>query len=160
MITLLVASTLATTLLMVRFVYLLWTRRRREINPLPRVPLVAWLCLVALIVVLPWLFADANQLLINVIPVSLGLLLGLVAVRFSAGVYRLFIPKPNRTGMQALYLRLIGVLRNSQAKAHFDKVLKGSKPAWLVSASQRQPVESLSELQRPWASARAGWPGW
>jgi len=77
LVTLLTVSTLATMLLMVRFMFLLWTRRQRRILPLPGVPLLAWLYLVTLILVLPFLVSGIDRLMINVVPVSLGLLLGL-----------------------------------------------------------------------------------
>lgn len=74
--TLLSVSTVATTLLMVRFMSLVWTRRQRLAVQLPRIPLGMWLCLLVLIMVLPPALGSMDQLMVNVIPVSLGLLSG------------------------------------------------------------------------------------
>ena len=123
LVTLLAASTLATTLLMVRFMFLLWARRRREIIPLPRVPFSVWLCLVALITVLPFLLAGIDRLMINMVPVSLGLLLGLVAIKVGARVYPLLISNPIRTGIRGRYSCLSTALRDASRKAHVDSRL-------------------------------------
>jgi hypothetical protein len=75
LVTLLAASTVATTLLMARLMFLLWTRRRRAIRPLPGTPVAAWLCLVALVLSLPFLLTGFDQSMTNAMPVALGLLL-------------------------------------------------------------------------------------
>ena len=87
---------------MVRFMFLLWTRRRREIMPLPGVLLSARLCLVALIMALPFLLAGIDRLMVNVAPVSLGLLPGLVGVMVCYRVYPLLIAGRQRAGIRAL----------------------------------------------------------
>lgn len=149
---LLAASTLATTLLMVRFMFLLWSRRRREIMPLPRVPLSAWLCLVALIMALPFVLAGIDRLMINVVPVSLGLLLGLVAIRVGSRVYPLLTGGRKRAGIQALSSPLRTALRDALQKGRFDNALQGTARA--VTAYLRQAGEWLARLQCHTESAR------
>jgi formate hydrogenlyase subunit 3/multisubunit Na+/H+ antiporter MnhD subunit len=148
LVTLLAASTLATTLLMVRFVFLLWTRRRREIMPLPGVPFSAWLCLVALIVALPLRLAGIDRLMVNVLPVSLGLLLGLVGILVGSRIYPLLIGDPKRAGIRALSSRLRAAFRDKLQKARFASALPGTARARVVSAYHRQADEWLARLQR------------
>jgi hypothetical protein len=152
LVTLLAAYTLATTLLMVRFMFLLWSRRRQGIMPLPGVPLSAWLVLVALILVLPFVLAGVDQLMINVIPVSLGLLLGLVAIRVGYRVHPVLIGGRKRSGIQALSSPLRAAIRHKLKKRRFDNTLQGI--ALAVAAYQRQAGEWLARLQCRTESAR------
>jgi hydrogenase-4 component B len=86
LITLLAASAFATTLLMVRFLFLVRGLRVSEPAPLPAASITAWLMLLAIIAVFPIVIAQPGQLLTNVVPVFLGMLLSavmlLAALRF------------------------------------------------------------------------------
>jgi formate hydrogenlyase subunit 3/multisubunit Na+/H+ antiporter MnhD subunit len=75
----LAASAFATTVLMARFLFLLWTRRRPLAAPPPVASTTAWLALLVVIAVFPFAFAAAGQLSANVVPVSLGVLLAALA---------------------------------------------------------------------------------
>jgi hypothetical protein len=154
LVTLLAASTLATTLLMTRFMFLLWTRRRREIVPLPGIPFSAWLCLVAVILVLPFLLADIGRSMTTVVPVSLGLLLGLVGILAGSSVYAVLIGDPKRAGTQALSARLRAALLHTLHKARLDIDLQDSARARVVTAYRRQAGEWLARLQCITESAR------
>ena len=152
--TLLAGSTLVTTLLMVRFMFLLWIRRRREIMPLPGVPLSAWLCLVALIMALPLLLAGIHQLMINVVPVSLGLLLGLVGILVGSRVYPLLIGGRKRAGIRALSSPLRAAHVRALKKVRFDRALRGTALARTVTGYLRQVSEWVARLQHNTRSAR------
>ncbi len=87
---LLAVSAFATTLLMARFLFLVWKQHTGKTSPLPVESLIAWLMLVAIIAIFPFAIAEAGQLMANVIPVFLGILLSalvlLAARRFPVHV--------------------------------------------------------------------------
>jgi len=153
-VTLLAGSTLATTLLMVRFMFLLWTRRRREIVPLPGVPLSAWLCLVALILVLPFLLADSDRLMINAGPVSVGLALGLVTILVVNRISPYFISRHKCTRTQELSSPTGPTLRHALQTARIKGQSRVTSRAHAVAAFQRQAGEWLARLQHHTESAR------
>lgn len=76
----LAASALATTLLMARLLFLIWGQRGRVASPQPVASTTAWLALLTVIAVFPWVVADAGQLSANLGPVSLGALLAALAL--------------------------------------------------------------------------------
>ena len=77
---LLAASALATTLLMARLLFLIWRQRGSVASPHPVSSVAAWLTLLAVIAVFPFALADAGQLSANLVPVSLGALLAVLAL--------------------------------------------------------------------------------
>jgi formate hydrogenlyase subunit 3/multisubunit Na+/H+ antiporter MnhD subunit len=77
LVSLLAVSAFATTLLMARFLWLVWAGRRDAPCRYPPVSAAAWLALLALIAVVPFALAGAGQLAANALPVSLGALLAL-----------------------------------------------------------------------------------
>jgi len=72
---LLAVSAFATTLLMARFLFLVWKQRDSKTPPLPAESLIAWFMLVAIIAIFPFAIAEAGQLMANVVPVFLGIFL-------------------------------------------------------------------------------------
>jgi formate hydrogenlyase subunit 3/multisubunit Na+/H+ antiporter MnhD subunit len=72
---LLAVSAFATTLLMVRFLLLVWKQGGSKTSPLPAESLIAWLILLAIIAVVPFTIAEAGELMANVVPVFLGVFL-------------------------------------------------------------------------------------
>jgi formate hydrogenlyase subunit 3/multisubunit Na+/H+ antiporter MnhD subunit len=81
LVTLLAASALATTLLMARFLFLVWRQRRSAPAPCGGASTTAWLALLAVISVFPFALADdAAQLFVNLGPVSLGVVLATAAL--------------------------------------------------------------------------------
>jgi hydrogenase-4 component B len=87
---LLAVSAFTTTLLMARFLFLVWKQRGSKTSPLPTESLIAWLMLVAIIAIFPFAIAETEQLMSSVIPVLLGGLLSalvlLVSGRFPVRV--------------------------------------------------------------------------
>jgi len=154
LVTLLAVSTLATTLLMIRFMVLLWNQHRREVMPLPGVPVSAWLCLIALIMALPFLLAGINSLMINIIPVSLGLLLAPVVILIGARVSTNSTGPRKRSRMQALSSRLRAGLRHALRTAPINSPLRVVARTRVVAAHQRQSNEWLERLQQYSESAR------
>ena len=154
LLTLLAASALATTLLMVRFMFLLWTRRRREIVPLPGIPFSTWLCLVALILVLPFLLADSGRLIINAGPVSLGLVLGLVTILVLNRIPPHFISRHKRPRTQDLSSPTVPAVWHALQTARIKGQLHVTSRAHTAAALQRQAGEWLARLQHHTESAR------
>ena len=154
LVTLLAISTLGTTLLMVRFMFLLSTRRRRKIMPLPALPVSAWLCLVVVITVLPFVLTDIDRLMINVIPVSLGLLLGTAVLLLGSGLSPYLIGPRKRAHARTLPLRM------RAASSHALQALRTSNDlrltAWALAdtAYKRKSAAWLTWLQHHTDTAR------
>jgi formate hydrogenlyase subunit 3/multisubunit Na+/H+ antiporter MnhD subunit len=77
---LLAASAAATTLLMARFLFLVWKQRHSGTAPYGTASTTAWLALLAVIAVFPFALADAGQLFANLAPVILGALVAAAAL--------------------------------------------------------------------------------
>ncbi|MGB5409617.1 MAG: complex I subunit 5 family protein [Thiogranum sp.] len=154
LLTLLAASTLATTLLMVRFMFLLWTRRRREAMPIPMIPVSAWLCLVAVITALPFLLAGIDRLMINVIPVALGLLLGPVLILAGARLSSYRTGRRKRIRIQAFPFRIRTALSHVLQTARVSSELRVTAWASAVTDRQRKSAEWLARLQSRTETAR------
>ena len=154
LVTLLAVSTLATTLLMVRFMVLLWNQHRHEVMPLPGVPVAAWLGLVALITALPFLLAGFNSLMINIMPVSLGLVLGPVVILIGDRISPYFICRRKRARTQALSSRIRAALRHALRTAPINRPLHIGARTHAVAAHQRQSDAWLERLQQYSESAR------
>jgi hydrogenase-4 component B len=86
LVSLLAVSAFATTLLMARFLWLVWVRRRASPSRYSFASVAAWLALLAMIAVVPFVLAGAGQLSANAIPVSLGALLALLVLLIAARV--------------------------------------------------------------------------
>ena len=78
LVTVLAASAFVSTLLMARFLLLIWKGRAATPAPYPPEAVTAWLLLLALIVAAPLALAADGQLVVNVVPVALGVLLALL----------------------------------------------------------------------------------
>jgi hydrogenase-4 component B len=77
---LLAVSAFATTLLMARFLFLVWRRGSSKTSPLPAESHIAWLMLLAFIAVFPFAITESDQLMVNVAPVFLGVLLSILVL--------------------------------------------------------------------------------
>jgi hypothetical protein len=118
------------------------------------VPFSAWLCLIALIMVLPFLLAGIDRLITNVVPVSLGLLLGLFGVMVGHRVYPLLISDQKRAGVRDLSLPLLPALSQALQKTGFDGALQGTGRAQAARDYQQQIGKWLAPLHRHIESAR------
>jgi formate hydrogenlyase subunit 3/multisubunit Na+/H+ antiporter MnhD subunit len=75
LITLLVISAFATTLLMARFLFLIWSKHQRVQSTLSSESIVAWLILILAIAIFPIVVADNDQLLTDITPLAVALLM-------------------------------------------------------------------------------------
>jgi hydrogenase-4 component B len=128
LIPLLAASAVATTLLMARFLFLLWKQHRGATGRYAAASATAWLALLVMIAVFPFAFADGGQLSANLLPVTLGAVLAVAALL--SGVHwpgRLAIRK-RLTAARRAALRTPGSLRHLGRAAPFV----GTRPlaAW------------------------------
>jgi formate hydrogenlyase subunit 3/multisubunit Na+/H+ antiporter MnhD subunit len=74
----LAVSAFATTLLMARFLFLVWKQRGDKASPLPPESVIAWAILLAIIAIFPTVLAQTGQLMANIAPVLLGALLSIL----------------------------------------------------------------------------------
>jgi hydrogenase-4 component B len=109
---LLAVSAFATTLLMARFLFLVWKQGSSKASPLPAESRIAWLILLAITAVFPFAIAEAGQLMANAVPVFLGILLS-VLVLLTAGRLPVRAISRNRgTATGVLALRGRPAIRN------------------------------------------------
>ena len=120
-------STFGTTLLMVRFV---WVSYRTEPHPEPgyRWPGIAWGALIALVLLLPFVFGKTSAWLTNLVEVPLALNLGLLALLFA-------VLRPR------LLARLV------------DRIAPGDILA-LFAPVQETAINRLRRADQRWTSAR------
>jgi hydrogenase-4 component B len=78
LVTVLTASAFVSTLLMARFLLLVWKGRTAAPARYPPEAVTAWLLLLAIIVAAPFALAAGGQLLANAVPVALGALIALL----------------------------------------------------------------------------------
>ena len=142
---LLAVSALATTLLMARFLFLVWKQGSSKSASLPAVSRTAWLLLLAIIAVFPIVIAQAGQLVANVVPVSLGALLSVLVllaaqrfpVRIITRAYRpaakdlaLRCRRGNRQLGQSIGLAIETL--QSAARNHFDRARQAMEHCMVV----------------------------
>jgi hypothetical protein len=134
---------------------LLRAARRRESVPLSGVSFSAWLCLVALITVLPFVLPGTGRLMVNVIPVSLGLLLGLLVISTGARFFPYLTAHRKRARVRALTSRLRAALRYALQTARINVELRmTARKSHAIAARQRQAGEWLARLKHHTESAR------
>ena len=105
LITLLAASAFATTLLMVRFLFLVRRMRISKPSPLPAKSITAWLMLLAIIAVYPIVIAQADQLMANTVPVFLGVLLSVLVMLATRRFHVRITNRPYRAVARSFSLR-------------------------------------------------------
>lgn len=165
LVTLLAVSAFATTLLMARFLFLVWRRRASKYTPLPAESLIAWWTLLVVIAAYPFVLAQAAQLMANLVPVLLGItssLLLLLAIRRGS------LPTPTRARrvtqgcpaprtMQAMRqlanaTQTVGGTLTVASKSRFERVQRAVKQRLL------RPLAPLNDAER-WRLAGSLWLG-
>jgi len=122
LVTLLAASALATTLLMARFLFLVWKQCRSGPAPYSTASTTAWLALLALIALFPFVLATTGQLAVNLAPLSLGVVLAAAAL---AAARRL----PGRRAMgQPLAAARRAAFRSARTARQLPRAARFSKP--------------------------------
>ena len=137
LITLLAASAFATTLLMVRFLFLVRGLRVSKPSPLPAESITAWLSLLAIIAVFPVMIAQAEQLMANTIPVFLGVLLSVLVLLASRHFSVRITTRPYRLAARCLAMRC---KRGSRHLAH-----KGELAIETLRSAARNHYERLRQ---------------
>ncbi|MGD8842025.1 MAG: proton-conducting transporter membrane subunit [Gammaproteobacteria bacterium] len=148
LVTLLSASTLATTLLMARLMFLVWTRRRQTHERLPGTPVAAWLSLVAVILALPLLLDGFDQSMSNTIPIAAGLLLGPLVVLTGNRVATRLSGAGKRARLRSWSSPLSTALRRARVKTRL--ISEWRNTAWdrSVAAARRASGEWLARVQQ------------
>jgi formate hydrogenlyase subunit 3/multisubunit Na+/H+ antiporter MnhD subunit len=125
LITLLAASAFATTLLMVRFLFLVREMRISKPSPLPAESITAWLMLLAIIAAYPIVIAQAKQLMANTLPVFLGVLLSVLVLLATRRFPIRITARPYRTVARRFSLRYRhGILHLAHTGEHAIEALR------------------------------------
>jgi formate hydrogenlyase subunit 3/multisubunit Na+/H+ antiporter MnhD subunit len=154
---LLAASAFATTLLMARFLFLVWKQVDSRPTRLPVESIIAWLTLLAIIAVVPFTLAPAGGLMANIVPVFLGVLLS-AAVLLAAG--RIPVRTTSDAGQPATgkpALRCTRATRN--AVCSVASVIETLRPAARSLYERvRKTVRHCTPAMRRPVDANAYWP--
>ncbi len=116
LLSLLAVSAVTTTLLMGRFLFLIWKRQEQATSPHAAVSTLAWLTLLALIAVFPFAMTAINQLFPSQMPLLLGALLAAAALlitRHRSGYSLPQIPQKATRRLIAPFRRLCQRLTHS-----------------------------------------------
>jgi len=144
LILLLAASAFVTTLLMVRFLFLVRRLRVSKPSPLPTESITAWLSLLAIIAVFPIVIAQAGQLMANTVPVFLGILISLLVLLASRHFPVRINTRPCRPVARGLALRCRRGIRHlahtggfaiktlkSTARNHYERLRQTMEQAFV-----------------------------
>jgi hydrogenase-4 component B len=159
LVTVLAASAFVSTLLMARFLLLVWKGRAVTFAPYPPEAVTAWLLLLAVIVVAPLVLAADGQLVANAVPVALGALLALLLRQASERLPEPGAARRRRRPLTGRALRrfagTVSSMQQGWAEAHerLQQRLQGLSPApgrahqrevsWAVAASVWMAVGAL-----------------
>ena len=125
LVSLLALSAFGTTLLMARFLWLVWSARTRAIAPHGVEPILAWFLLLGLIATVPFFLAEPGQLFANLLPVSLAVILAALAL---AAAKHYTLPDVIRS------MRLVAAL----PAIHFRRVIRHLSGQWQTAGHQIQ----------------------
>jgi hydrogenase-4 component B len=154
LVTVLAASAFVSTLLMARFLLLVWKGRTATPAPYPPEAVTAWLLLLAVIVAAPLALAADGQLVANAAPVALGALLALLLRQASE---RLPAPGAARRRRRPLTGRAL--------RRFAGMVVSSVQQGWVETCERlRQRLQGLSPApgrphqgEVPWAVAGSFW---
>jgi formate hydrogenlyase subunit 3/multisubunit Na+/H+ antiporter MnhD subunit len=149
---LLAASAFASTLLMARFMFLVWRQRAGNVTPLPVAAITAWLAILAVIVAFPFAIAGIVLHPADVAPLALGAVL--------SGIVLLAAPRlPGRTAArncrtaatQLAVQTSVAIKRTARVIQHLAGVLHRERQN--SSRVLQQTLDaSMAQLQRPGGS--------
>jgi formate hydrogenlyase subunit 3/multisubunit Na+/H+ antiporter MnhD subunit len=134
LVTVLTVSTFATTLLMARMLFLLWHTRAAAGSAPGGAPVTAWLSLLAVIALFPLLVAGSGSLPGNLLPISLAVLLAVLAVtagRHVAALAALRARRPTTSDHAARCGRAV------------RELLRAARPVILRLRAARQHCQAL-----------------
>ena len=165
LILLLAASAFATTLLMVRFLFLVRGLHVSKPSPLPTVSITAWLTLLAIIAVFPFVVAQSGQLMANTVPVFLGVLLSVLALLASRRFPVHITTRPYRLAARGLALRCRRGSRHLAQTGQFAIETLQSAARNHYERLRQTMEQGFLEMQRPgnddegWQLAGSLWLG-
>jgi formate hydrogenlyase subunit 3/multisubunit Na+/H+ antiporter MnhD subunit len=152
LVSLLAVSALATTLLMARFVFLLWKQRAGNATQLPVESIMAWLALLAVIVAFPFALAGTGLPPADIMPLVLGILLSGIALLAASHLPGNTAIRNCRTAARQLAVRTSIAVRRMP---HSIKCLAGTlRRAWQsrYQSLQQRLKTRQSQLRRPGGS--------
>jgi formate hydrogenlyase subunit 3/multisubunit Na+/H+ antiporter MnhD subunit len=152
---LLAVSAVATTLLMARFLFLVWKQRAGNVTQLPVEAIMAWLAILAVIVAFPFAIAGTGLPPADMVPLILGALLSGIALLAASRLPGGTAFRKHRTAARQLAVRTAVAIRRT---AHVIQHLVGTlRRAGLNCALSLQQTlaRRLAQLQRPgWSEDR------
>jgi hydrogenase-4 component B len=154
LVTVLAASAFLSTLLMARFLMLVWKGRAATPAPYPPGAVTAWLLLLALIVAAPLALAADGQLVANAVPVALGALLALLVRQASERLPAPDAARPQRRAIIGRILRRLvdtGLSRVQQGGVEVYERLQQRLQGLSLAPSRAHQAEV------PWAVAGSVW---
>jgi len=149
---LLTVSAFASTLLMARFLFLVWRQRSGDTRQLPAEAIVAWLAILAVIIAFPFAVAGSGLPPADVAPLALGILLSGIALLAAARLPGSIPIRQRRSAATRLAVRtLVAIRRTARAMQHLSgSLLRGWQHYSRVA--QQTLGQQLAQLQRPGAS--------
>jgi formate hydrogenlyase subunit 3/multisubunit Na+/H+ antiporter MnhD subunit len=149
------AAAVATTLLMARFLFLVWRRRAGASAPYDTFTAGSWLALLAMIAGFPFLLSGTGSLSASPVPLLSGVLLALAAIRLSARL-------PGRSAQRRQYAaarRLVAQPARvlSRAMGTLQHAAGGAQSRWHSAwLALRTRLEAYPAARHP-GSANADW---
>jgi formate hydrogenlyase subunit 3/multisubunit Na+/H+ antiporter MnhD subunit len=149
---LLSVSAFVTTLLMARFLFLVWKQRSRKASPVPAEAVIAWLMLLAIIAVFPFAIAETGQLMANAAPVFLGVLLSTLVLLAAGRISVRITGRTRRTATGNPALRRRRIIRDMACKGELVLETLQSASRKRYARVQRAVEQRLLQL---WPSSDA-----
>jgi formate hydrogenlyase subunit 3/multisubunit Na+/H+ antiporter MnhD subunit len=149
---LLSVSALASTLLMARFLFLVWKQRAGNVAQLPVESVMAWLALLAVIVAFPFALAGTSLPPLDVAPLALGILLSGIALLAASRLPGRSATRKRRSLARQLAVRTSVAIR--RLPLVIQRLVDTLHQAWEGRCqSLLQTLKArLAQLQRPGAS--------
>jgi hydrogenase-4 component B len=154
---LLAVSAFASTLLMARFLFLVWQQRSGDITRLPAASIVAWLAILVVIITFPLAVAGTGLPTADVVPLALGTLLSGIALLAAARLPVSTAIRQRRRAATRLAVRTsVAIRRTAHAMQHLSgNLLRGWQH--YSRAAQQTLGHRLAQLPRPGGS-KDHWP--
>jgi hydrogenase-4 component B len=150
---LLAVSAFASTLLMARFLLLVWQQRGGNVTPLPVETIMAWLAILAVIVAFPFAVAGTGLPPVAAAPQILGVLLsGIALLAASRLPGNTAIRKHRRAARQLAARASVAIRRTARVIQHLFGSLRRAWQNYSQALPQNLSAR-LAQLQRPGGSA-------
>jgi formate hydrogenlyase subunit 3/multisubunit Na+/H+ antiporter MnhD subunit len=149
---LLAVSALATTLLMTRFLFLLWKQRAGNVTQLPLESIMAWLALLAVVAAFPFALSGTGLPPADVAPLALGILLSGIALLAASHLPGRSASRKRRTLARQFAVRTAVAIR--RVPLVIQRLVGTLHQAWQGRCQSLQQTlrTRLAQLQRPGGS--------